>query len=233
MIIQVENLQKTYTMGKNEVHALRSVSFQVAAGEFVALTGPSGSGKSTLMHLLGCLERPSHGRYLLNGQNVSGLSANRQAQMRNQHIGFVFQKFNLLPRASALDNVLMPLLYRGRVKGAKQKAQAALQTVGLANRASHRPTELSGGQQQRVAIARALVTDPAILLADEPTGNLDSRTGTEILDLLLKLASNGRTVLVVTHDPTVAARAGRVLRLYDGLMVTDDRAPHPVVAEAK
>lgn len=233
MIIQVENLQKTYTMGKNEVHALRSVSFQVAAGEFVALTGPSGSGKSTLMHLLGCLERPSHGRYLLNGQNVSGLSANRQAQMRNQHIGFVFQKFNLLPRASALENVLMPLLYRGRVKGAKQKAQAALQTVGLANRASHRPTELSGGQQQRVAIARALVTDPAILLADEPTGNLDSRTGTEILDLLLKLASNGRTVLVVTHDPTVAARAGRVLRLYDGLMVTDDRAPHPVVAEAK
>lgn len=233
MIIQVENLQKTYTMGKNEVHALRSVSFQVAAGEFVALTGPSGSGKSTLMHLLGCLERPSHGRYLLNGQNVSGLSANRQAQMRNQHIGFVFQKFNLLPRASALDNVLMPLLYRGRVKGAKQKAQAALQTVGLANRASHRPTELSGGQQQRVAIARALVTDPAILLADEPTGNLDSRTGTEILDLLLKLASNGRTVLVVTHDPTVAARAGRVLRLYDGLMVTDDRAPHPVFAEAK
>lgn len=233
MIIQVENLQKTYTMGKNEVHALRSVSFQVAAGEFVALTGPSGSGKSTLMHLLGCLERPSHGRYLLNGQNVSGLSANRQAQMRNQHIGFVFQKFNLLPRASALENVLMPLLYRGRVKGAKQKAQAALQTVGLANRASHRPTELSGGQQQRVAIARALVTDPAILLADEPTGNLDSRTGTEILDLLLKLASNGRTVLVVTHDPTVAARAGRVLRLYDGLMVTDDRAPHPVFAEAK
>ena len=220
-------------MGKNEVHALRSVSFQVAAGEFVALTGPSGSGKSTLMHLLGCLERPSHGRYLLNGQNVSGLSANRQAQMRNQHIGFVFQKFNLLPRASALENVLMPLLYRGRVKGAKQKAQAALQTVGLANRASHRPTELSGGQQQRVAIARALVTDPAILLADEPTGNLDSRTGTEILDLLLKLASNGRTVLVVTHDPTVAARAGRVLRLYDGLMVTDDRAPHPVFAEAK
>lgn len=233
MIIQVENLQKTYTMGKNEVHALRSVSFQVAAGEFVALTGPSGSGKSTLMHLLGCLERPSHGRYLLNGQNVSGLSANRQAQMRNQHIGFVFQKFNLLPRASALENVLMPLLYRGLVKGAKQKAQAALQTVGLANRASHRPTELSGGQQQRVAIARALVTDPAILLADEPTGNLDSRTGTEILDLLLKLASNGRTVLVVTHDPTVAARAGRVLRLYDGLMVTDDRAPHPVFAEAK
>ena len=233
MIIQVENLQKTYTMGKNEVHALRSVSFQVAAGEFVALTGPSGSGKSTLMHLLGCLERPSNGRYQLNGQDVSGLSANRQAQMRNEHIGFVFQKFNLLPRVSAQENVLMPLLYRGRVKGAKQKAEAALQTVGLANRANHRPTELSGGQQQRVAIARALVTDPAIILADEPTGNLDSRTGTEILDLLLKLASDGRTVLVVTHDPTVAARAGRVLRLYDGLMVTDDQVPTAVYAEAK
>ena len=233
MIIQVENLQKTYTMGKNEVHALRGVSFQVAAGEFVALTGPSGSGKSTLMHLLGCLERPSNGRYQLNGQDVSGLSANRQAQMRNEHIGFVFQKFNLLPRVSAQENVLMPLLYRGRVKGAKQKAEAALQTVGLANRASHRPAELSGGQQQRVAIARALVTDPAIILADEPTGNLDSRTGTEILDLLLKLANYGRTVLVVTHDPTVAARAGRVLRLYDGLMVTEDQLPTAVYAEAQ
>lgn len=233
MIIQVENLQKTYTMGKNEVHALRSVSFQVAAGEFVALTGPSGSGKSTLMHLLGCLDRPSNGRYLLNGQDVSSLSANRQAQMRNEHIGFVFQKFNLLPRVSALENVLMPLLYRGRVRGATQKAEAALQTVGLANRASHRPTELSGGQQQRVAIARALVTDPTIILADEPTGNLDSRTGAEILDLLLKLASDGRTALVVTHDPTVAGRAGRVLRLYDGLMVTEDHDPTPVCAEAK
>jgi putative ABC transport system ATP-binding protein len=233
MIIHVENLQKTYTMGKNDVHALRGVSFQVAAGEFVALTGPSGSGKSTLMHLLGCLERASNGRYLLHGQDVSGLSANRQAHMRNQHIGFVFQKFNLLPRVSALENVLLPLLYRGRVKGAKQQAQAALQTVGLANRAGHRPTELSGGQQQRVAIARALVTDPTIILADEPTGNLDSRTGAEILDLLLKLASDGRTVLVVTHDPTVAARAGRVLRLYDGLLVTDDGVPMPVRGEAQ
>lgn len=225
MIIQVEDLHKTYTVGKNKVHALRSVSFQVAAGEFVALTGPSGSGKSTLMHLLGCLDRPSDGRYLLNGQDVSGLSANRQAQMRNEYIGFVFQKFNLLPRDSALENVLLPLLYRGRVQGAKQKAAAALQTVGLANRASHRPTELSGGQQQRVAIARALVTDPAIILADEPTGNLDSRTGMEILDLLLKMAGDGRTVVVVTHDPTVAARAERVLRLHDGLMITEEQIP--------
>jgi putative ABC transport system ATP-binding protein len=233
MIIQVENLQKTYTMGHNEVHALRGVSFGVAAGEFVALTGPSGSGKSTLMHLLGCLERPTDGRYLLHGRDVSGLSANQQAQVRNRHIGFVFQKFNLLPRISALDNVQIPLLYRGRVEGARQKAQAALQMVGLADRASHRPTELSGGQQQRVAIARALVTNPATLLADEPTGNLDSRTGTEILDLLLKLAGDGRTVLVVTHDPTVAARAGRVLRLHDGLLVTEDQAAVPVPTEAK
>jgi putative ABC transport system ATP-binding protein len=233
MIIQVENLQKSYTMGKTEVQALRGVSFEVAAGEFVALTGPSGSGKSTLMHLLGCLERPSDGRYLLQGRDVSGLSANQQAQVRNQHIGFVFQKFNLLPRISALDNVQIPLLYRGRVEGARQKAQAALQMVGLADRAGHRPTELSGGQQQRVAIARALVTNPATLLADEPTGNLDSRTGTEILDLLLKLASDGRTVLVVTHDPTVAARAGRVLRLHDGLLVTEDRAAVPMPTEAK
>lgn len=222
-IIQVENLQKTYTMGKNEVHALRGVRFDLAAGEFVALMGPSGSGKSTLMHLLGCLERPSHGRYLLNGQDVSGLSANRQADVRNQYIGFVFQKFNLLPRLSAQENVLLPLLYRGRAQGAKQKATAALQTVGLADRARHRPTELSGGQQQRVAIARALVTDPAIILADEPTGNLDSHTGAEILDLLLKLAADGRTILVVTHDPTVAARAGRVLQLYDGLIVNGNR----------
>jgi putative ABC transport system ATP-binding protein len=217
-IIQVENLQKSYTMGHNEVHALRGVSFQVAAGEFVALTGPSGSGKSTLMHLLGCLDRPSNGRYLLQNRDVSRLSADEQAEVRNQHIGFVFQKFNLLPRITALENVMLPLLYRGRVKDASQQATAALRTVGLADRAHHRPAEMSGGQQQRVAIARALVTDPAIILADEPTGNLDSRTGAEVLDLLLNLAANGRTILVVTHDPSVASRAGRVLQMMDGVM---------------
>jgi putative ABC transport system ATP-binding protein len=217
-IIQVENLQKTYTMGHNEVHALRDVTFQVAAGEFVALTGPSGSGKSTLMHLLGCLDRPSDGRYLLQNRDVSRLSADEQAEVRNQHIGFVFQKFNLLPRITALENVMLPLLYRGRVKDASQKATAALRTVGLADRAHHRPAEMSGGQQQRVAVARALVTDPAIILADEPTGNLDSRTGAEVLDLLLNLAANGRTILVVTHDPSVASRAGRVLQMMDGVM---------------
>lgn len=217
-IIQVENLEKTYTLGQNDVHALRGVTFQVAAGEFVALTGPSGSGKSTLMHLLGCLDRPSDGRYLLQNRDVSRLSADEQAEVRNQHIGFVFQKFNLLPRITALENVMLPLLYRGRVKDAKQQATAALRTVGLADRAHHRPAEMSGGQQQRVAIARALVTDPAIILADEPTGNLDSRTGAEVLDLLLNLAANGRTILVVTHDPTVAGRAVRVLQMMDGVM---------------
>ena len=217
-IIQVENLQKTYTLGQNEVHALRGVTFQVAAGEFVALTGPSGSGKSTLMHLLGCLDRPCDGRYLLQDRDVSRLSADEQAEVRNQHIGFVFQKFNLLPRITALENVMLPLLYRGRVKDASQQATTALRTVGLADRAHHRPAEMSGGQQQRVAIARALVTDPAIILADEPTGNLDSRTGAEVLDLLLNLAANGRTILVVTHDPSVAGRAGRVLQMMDGVM---------------
>ncbi|MBK6326338.1 MAG: ABC transporter ATP-binding protein [Chloroflexi bacterium] len=217
-MIQVENLQKTYTLGQNEVHALRGVTFQVAAGEFVALTGPSGSGKSTLMHLLGCLDRPSDGRYLLQDRDVSRLSADEQAEVRNQHIGFVFQKFNLLPRITALENVMLPLLYRGRVKDASQQATTALRTVGLADRAHHRPAEMSGGQQQRVAIARALVTDPAIILADEPTGNLDSRTGAEVLDLLLNLAANGRTILVVTHDPSVAGRAGRVLQMMDGVM---------------
>ena len=217
-IIQVENLQKTYTLGHNEVHALRGVTFQVAAGEFVALTGPSGSGTSTLMHLLGCLDRPSDGRYLLQDRDVSRLSADEQAEVRNQHIGFVFQKFNLLPRITALENVMLPLLYRGRVKDASQQATTALRTVGLADRAHHRPAEMSGGQQQRVAIARALVTDPAIILADEPTGNLDSRTGAEVLDLLLNLAANGRTILVVTHDPSVAGRAGRVLQMMDGVM---------------
>ena len=217
-IIEVENLQKTYTLGQNEVNALRGVSFQVAAGEFVALTGPSGSGKSTLMHLLGCLDRPTDGRYLLQNRDVSHLSADEQAEARNQYIGFVFQKFNLLPRITALENVMLPLLYRGRVTDASKQATAALRTVGLADRAHHRPAEMSGGQQQRVAIARALVTDPAIILADEPTGNLDSRTGAEVLDLLLNLAANGRTILVVTHDPSVAGRAGRVLQMMDGVM---------------
>jgi putative ABC transport system ATP-binding protein len=215
-VIIVENLTKTYRMGTNEVHALDGVTFQVQASEFVALMGPSGSGKSTLLHLLGCLDTPTSGRYHLAGQDVSRLTNTQRAHVRNRSIGFIFQQFNLLPRMSALDNVLMPLLYRGRTADARKRAAAALAAVGLQDRAHHRPAELSGGQQQRVAIARALVTEPAVLLADEPTGNLDSRTGAEILDLLLALAHDGRTILLVTHDPQVAAQAGRVLHMYDG-----------------
>jgi putative ABC transport system ATP-binding protein len=215
-VITVENLTKTYQMGTNEVHALDGVTFQVQAGEFVALMGPSGSGKSTLLHLLGCLDTPTSGRYLLAGQDVSRLTNAQRATVRNRFIGFIFQQFNLLPRLSALDNVLIPLLYRGRTANARKQAEAALVAVGLQDRAHHRPTELSGGQQQRVAIARALVTQPAVLLADEPTGNLDSRTGAEILDLLLALAHDGRTILLVTHDLQVAAQAGRMLHMHDG-----------------
>lgn len=215
-VIQVDGLEKTYLLGKNKVHALRGVTFEIALGEFVSLTGPSGSGKSTLLHILGCLERPSHGRYLLNNQDVSQLPPHQQAQMRNRHIGFVFQKFNLLPRMNALENVMLPLLYRGRVPQAKQKAMAALQAVGLLKWAKHRPTEMSGGQQQRIAIARALVTEPSLILADEPTGNLDSQTGNEILELLQGLVAHGRTVLIVTHDASVAARTDRTLQLSDG-----------------
>lgn len=215
-VIQVDELEKTYLLGKNKVHALRGVSFQIELGEFVSLTGPSGSGKSTLLHILGCLERPSHGRYLLNNQDVSRLPPNQQAHVRNGHIGFVFQKFNLLPRLNALENVMLPLLYRGRVPLVQQKAMAALQAVGLLKWAKHRPTEMSGGQQQRIAIARALVTEPSLILADEPTGNLDSQTGGEILDLLQGLVDHGRTVLIVTHDASVAARTDRTLQLSDG-----------------
>ncbi len=205
------------------VEALRQVSFQVAAGEFVALMGPSGSGKSTLMHLLGCLETPSAGRYLLHGRDVSRLSRPARAEVRNRHIGFVFQSFNLLPRLSTQENVLLPLLYRRgqadscrSTRRAKEQSAAALDLVGLGDRRHHRPPELSGGQRQRAAIARALVTDPALILADEPTGNLDSRTGDAIMDLLAELNGAGRTIIVVTHDRQVAGRARRVLHLHDG-----------------
>jgi putative ABC transport system ATP-binding protein len=221
-IIDIEELSKTYYLGRNEVHAVRNVSFTVDEGEMVALMGPSGSGKSTLLHLLGCLERPTSGRYRLAGEEVGGLSGNELAAARNRRIGFVFQKFNLLPRINALENVMLPLLYRGRVNDARRVAEAALAQVGLSDRARHRPAELSGGQQQRVAIARALVTDPSILLADEPTGNLDSRTGEEILDLLQLLAHEGRTVIVVTHDQDVAGRADRILRIQDGAILNGE-----------
>ena len=223
-LIEVKGLSKEYRMGEEVVHALREVSFQVQSGAFMALMGPSGSGKSTLMHLLGCLDTPTNGRYLLNGRDISHLSRRARAKVRNQNIGFVFQSFNLLPRLSTLENVALPLLYRRRSRDSEQRseieqAKMALQQVSLGDRLGHKPTELSGGQRQRVAIARALVTNPSLILADEPTGNLDSRTGADILDLLAELNKNGRTIILVTHDAHVADQARSVLSMQDGRIV--------------
>ncbi len=215
-IIETQALCRTYRLGRTEVQALRGVDVQIAAGEFVALMGASGSGKSTLLHLLGCLDTATSGEYRLEGVEVSRLSQRARADVRNRRIGFVFQSFNLLARASALDNVMLPLLYRGRVKDAAKRAIEALARVGLADRAAHRPQEMSGGERQRVAIARALIADPAILLADEPTGNLDSQTGEAIMRLLADLHAEGRTIITVTHDNHVAGYAERVLRMKDG-----------------
>jgi len=222
--IETASLTKTYQMGDNAVYALRGVDMRVKVGEFLALMGTSGSGKSTLMHLLGCLDTPTSGRYFLEGRDVGSLSANKRADVRNGRIGFIFQTFNLLPRLSALENVLLPLLYRGQVPQAGEQAIAALDRVGLADRASHRPTELSGGQQQRVAIARALVGEPALILADEPTGNLDSRTGSEIMELISSLWREGRTIMVVTHDAHVAAQAQRTLTMHDGRIMIGEES---------
>ncbi|MBM4019008.1 MAG: ABC transporter ATP-binding protein [Planctomycetes bacterium] len=205
-------------MGATTVRALDGVDLDIDEGEMVAISGPSGSGKSTLMHILGCLDRPDSGRYVLAGEDVSSLSRNRLAEIRNRRIGFVFQTFNLLPRLRALENVELPLLYAGH-GSAKDRAAEALRTVGLEDRMHHRPTQLSGGQRQRVAVARALITDPAILLADEPTGNLDSRTGDEILTLLETLNAAGRTIIIVTHEVDVAGRCRRQVHMRDGRVV--------------
>jgi putative ABC transport system ATP-binding protein len=232
-LIEIEAVTKVYRMGSVEVHALKGVDFRVEEGEFVAVMGASGSGKTTLMNVIGCLDLPTSGRYLLDGVDVRGLNDNQLAAIRNLKIGFVFQSFNLIPRSSAVHNVEMPLIYAGVSSGRRERALAALDSVGLADRARHQPSELSGGQQQRVAIARALVTAPAILLADEPTGNLDSESSLEIMRLLQDLNEEGRTVVLITHEDEVAAFARRVVRLRDGLVLSDEVRParqRPVMA---
>jgi putative ABC transport system ATP-binding protein len=223
-LIDVRDLWKTYVMGSEEIHALRGVSLQLERGEYVAIMGPSGSGKSTLMNLIGCLDTPSKGSYLLNEKQVSQMNDNELAQIRNQEIGFVFQTFNLLPRASALQNVELPLVYGGVAsKERQERARKALEKVELGSRMSHRPNELSGGQRQRVAIARALVNNPSILLADEPTGNLDSKTGAEIMALFARLHQAGNTIVLVTHEADIAAFAHRTIHLRDGQVEKDVR----------
>lgn len=222
-VIQARELCKIYHMGEVEVQALCGVNLDIKRGEVLAIMGPSGSGKSTLMNLLGCLDRPTSGEYILDGEMVSHLNDDQLAEIRNRKVGFVFQNFNLLPRMTALGNVELPLRYSGQNGNRQERAQESLRAVGLADRIHHKPMELSGGQQQRVAIARALINNPAIIMADEPTGNLDSKSGKEIMDLLINLnKQSGTTLIIVTHDPNVAARAKRVIHLYDGAVVKDN-----------
>ena len=227
-LIETRDLWKTYVMGDEEIHALKGVSIAIERGEYVAIMGPSGSGKSTLMNLIGCLDTPSKGTYLLNNKEVSQMNDNELARIRNQEIGFVFQTFNLLPRATALHNVELPLVYAGMGKTERlAQAKAAIEKVELTHRMGHRPNELSGGQRQRVAIARALVNNPSILLADEPTGNLDSKTGVEIMGLFARLHQGGNTIILVTHEPDIAAYAHRVIAIRDGQVERDVRQePH-------
>ena len=223
-LIETNDLWKTYHMGSEEIHALRGVSIQIERGEYVAIMGPSGSGKSTLMNLIGCLDTPSKGSYLLNGKQVSQMNDDELARIRNEEIGFVFQTFNLLPRATALHNVELPLIYAGiRSKDRLDRALQALQKVDLGDRKTHRPNQLSGGQRQRVAVARALVNNPSILLADEPTGNLDSKTGVEIMALFHRLHETGNTIILVTHEADIAAHAERVIYIRDGQVEKDVR----------
>ena len=224
MLISISNLHKIYQMGEVEVRALDGVDLEVGAGEYVAIMGPSGSGKSTLMNLIGCLDTPTSGEYILNGKRVSDLDDTELAEIRNHEIGFVFQTFNLLSRATALSNVELPLIYaRISARERHRRAREALEKVGLGDRAKHQPNELSGGQRQRVALARALVNQPSILLADEPTGNLDSRTSAEMMELFKELNAAGNTLIVVTHEEDIAAHARRVVRLLDGKIVVDEK----------
>jgi putative ABC transport system ATP-binding protein len=231
-MIELENVTKTYKMGQTKVLALDTINLNIDQGEMVAIMGPSGSGKSTLMAILGCLDIPSKGSYRLEGEEVEKLSDNQLAQIRSRKVGFVFQQFNLLSRTDALENVMLPLLYDGvHGKARVEKAKAALETVGLADRMHHNPNQLSGGEQQRVAIARALVNDPTILLADEPTGNLDSKTGEEIIGLFQKLhEEKGQTVIYVTHDAFIARHTQRIIRLVDGKIISDEPVAHPLLA---
>lgn len=222
-IIETHEISKVYRMGNQTVEALKSISIEINKGEYVAFMGPSGSGKSTLMNIIGCLDTPTSGSYILNNNNVSDLTENELAEIRNKEIGFVFQTFNLLPRASSLENVALPLVYAGYNRYDREEmAMEALNNVGLADRADHKPNELSGGQRQRVAIARALVNSPSIILADEPTGNLDSKTSYDIMDLFQQLHDRGNTIIMVTHEDDIAHYAHRIIRLRDGLVETDE-----------
>jgi putative ABC transport system ATP-binding protein len=232
-IIETRDIQKTYKMGAEEVRALKSVSITINKGEYVAFMGPSGSGKSTLMNIIGCLDTPTAGTYILNDKDVSVMTENELAEIRNKEIGFVFQTFNLLPRASCLDNVALPLIYAG-LKRSEREARAfdTLSSVGLGDRVNHKPNELSGGQRQRVAIARALVNNPSIILADEPTGNLDSKTSYGIMELFHELHQKGNTIIMVTHEDDIAHYAHRVVRLRDGLVESDTLNPNPTRGKA-
>ncbi|MGO1242567.1 MAG: ABC transporter ATP-binding protein [Sphingobacterium sp.] len=227
-LIEIEDIGREYIIGSEKIHALKSVSLQIKKGEFVALMGPSGSGKSTLMNLLGCLDTPTSGSYTLNGINVSEMTEDELAEVRNKEIGFVFQTFNLLPKSTALENVALPLIYAGFNKATRGKrAMIALENVGLGNRVDHRPNELSGGQRQRVAVARALINDPSIILADEPTGNLDTKTSIEIMGLLEDIHTKGNTIILVTHEEDIAQHAHRIVRMRDGLI--EDDYPNPSI----
>ena len=229
LVIKTNDITKKYIMGEETIHAIKSVSIEIKKGEYVAFMGPSGSGKSTLMNIVGCLDTPTSGTYILNGNDVSDMNENELAEIRNKEIGFVFQTFNLLPRASALENVALPLIYAGLGKSERTEiALASLEGVGLADRAKHKPNELSGGQRQRVAIARALVNNPSILLADEPTGNLDSKTSYGIMELFEELHSKGNTIIMVTHEEDIATYAHRIVRLKDGLIESDSTNPKKI-----